>query len=339
MKIQSYIDKIEFIVPSNKLSNDDLVKENPSWEVDKIYSKTGIYNRYIADADTTSTDLAVEAGTSFFNKYPDLKDDVEYLIFCTQSPDFFLPTSACLIQERIGLRTEIGAIDINQGCSGFVYALSLAKGMIESEQVKNVLIITSETYSKYINNKDKSVRTLFGDAACCTFIKSKEADAEQIHKVIHGTDGSGAKHLIVPHGGHKNPFDELSFVEEADASKNVRSPSNLFMNGAAIYTFTLTKIPKIFNQILESNNLTIDDLDLVIFHQANKFILDAMQRKLKIPDKKMHRSYMEYGNTVSSTIPIGIKIEQDKKDESEKKIALILGFGVGLSWAGTIIKF
>jgi 3-oxoacyl-[acyl-carrier-protein] synthase-3 len=339
MKIQSYIDKIEFIVPNNKLSNDDLVKENPSWEVDKIYSKTGIHNRYIADCNTTSTDLAVEAGISLFNKYPDLKNEVDYLIFCTQSPDFFLPTSACLIQERIGLRTEIGAIDINQGCSGFVYALSLAKGMIESQQVKNVLIITSETYSKYINNKDKSVRTLFGDAACCTFIQSKEANEELINKVIHGTDGSGAEHLIVPHGAQRNPINESSFVEEMDTSKNLRSPSNLYMNGGAIYTFTLTKIPKVFNQILDSNDLTIDDLDLVIFHQANKFILDAMQRKLKIPDEKMHRSYMEYGNTVCSTIPIGIKIEQDLKSESEKKIALILGFGVGLSWAGTIIKF
>jgi 3-oxoacyl-[acyl-carrier-protein] synthase-3 len=339
MKIQSYIDKIEFIVPNNKLSNDDLVKENPSWEVDKIYSKTGIHNRYIADCNTTSTDLAVEAGISLFNKYPDLKNEVDYLIFCTQSPDFFLPTSACLIQERIGLRTEIGAIDINQGCSGFVYALSLAKGMIESQQVKNVLIITSETYSKYINNKDKSVRTLFGDAACCTFIQSKEANEELINKVIHGTDGSGAEHLIVPHGAQRNPINESSFVEEMDTSKNLRSPSNLYMNGGAIYTFTLTKIPKVFNQILDSNDLTIDDLDLVIFHQANKFILDAMQRKLKIPDEKMHRSYMEYGNTVSSTIPIGIKIEQDTKDETDKKIALILGFGVGLSWAGTIIRF
>jgi 3-oxoacyl-[acyl-carrier-protein] synthase-3 len=244
-----------------------------------------------------------------------------------------------LIQERIGLRTEIGAIDINQGCSGFVYALSLAKGMIESQQVKNVLIITSETYSKYINNKDKSVRTLFGDAACCTFIQSKEANEELINKVIHGTDGSGAEHLIVPHGAQRNPINESSFVEEMDTSKNLRSPSNLYMNGGAIYTFTLTKIPKVFNQILDSNDLTIDDLDLVIFHQANKFILDAMQRKLKIPDEKMHRSYMEYGNTVSSTIPIGIKIEQDTKDETDKKIALILGFGVGLSWAGTIIRF
>ena len=160
MKKQSYIDLVEFFVPPSKLTNEKLVQENPSWEVDKIYEKTGIKNRYIADSNITATDLAVEAGKFFFDKYPEKKLEIDYLIFCTQSPDYFLPTSACLIQDRLGLRTEIGAVDINQGCSGFIYALSLAKGLIESDQVKNVLIITSETYSKYINDKDKSVRTL-----------------------------------------------------------------------------------------------------------------------------------------------------------------------------------
>ena len=339
MKTQSYIDKIEFFVPPSKLSNDQLVRENPSWDVEKIYEKTGIKNRHIADTNITATDLAVNAGKIFFDKHPEIKKKVDYLIFCTQSPDYFLPTSACLIQDRLGLRTEIGAIDINQGCSGFVYALSLAKGMIESNQVKNVLVITSETYSKYINDKDKSVRTLFGDAACCTFIDSTEDDREHILKIMHGTDGDGGKHLIVPHGGHKNPIDQSSYIESEDSSKNVRSQANLYMNGAAIYTFTLTKIPKLFNEILETNKMTIDDIDVCIFHQANKFVLDAIQRKLKIPDSKMHRSYEEFGNTVSSTIPIGIKIEQNLKEKDKKKTALILGFGVGLSWAGTIIKF
>ena len=261
MKNQPYINQIEFFVPPLRLSNKMLVEENPSWDVDKIYEKTGIKNRYIADTNTTATDLAVDAGKKFFDKYPEKKKEIDYLIFCTQSPDFFLPTSACLIQDRLGLRTEIGAIDINQGCSGFVYALSLAKGMIESDQVKNVLIITSETYSKYINDKDKSVRTLFGDAACCTFVDSKKDEKEHISKILHGTDGEGGKHLIVPHGAHKNPINETSYIESEDSSKNIRSHANLYMNGAAIYTFTLTKIPKLFNDILELNEMTINDID------------------------------------------------------------------------------
>ena len=339
MFMKSFIDKIEFFVPSNKLSNKMLAEVNPSWDVKKIYEKTGIKNRFIANSNETATDLAVEAGKIFLQKYPEKKQEIDYLIFCTQSPDYFLPTSACLIQDRLELRTEIGAIDVNQGCSGFVYALSLAKGMIETNQVRNVLIITAETYSKYINDKDKSVRTLFGDAACCTFVNSRDIKEDYISNIIHGTDGKGGEHLIVPHGGHKNPIDDTSYLELEDDSKNVRSLANLYMNGSAIMTFTLVKIPKVFNQILQSNNMTIDDVDVVIFHQANKFILDGIQRKLKIPECKMHRSYENYGNTVSSTIPIGIKIEQDLKQDDEKKTALILGFGVGLSWAGTIIKF
>jgi 3-oxoacyl-[acyl-carrier-protein] synthase-3 len=337
--IKAFINKIEFIVPKNKLSNSSLVKENPSWDIDKIYNKTGIENRFIAGKDTTAVDLAIEAGNLFFKKNPKDKKKIDYLIFCTQSPDYFLPTSACIIQNKLGLGTNIGAIDVNQGCSGFVYSLSLAKGMIESNQVNNILIITSETYSKYINDGDKSVRTLFGDAASCILISSKFDDDLKISPVLHGTDGSGAKHLIVPDGGHRSPINDSSNILKYDENKNVRSSSNLYMDGSSIFLFTLSKIPKVFNQILINNKLSMDDLDIVILHQANKMILDTLQKKLKIPERKMHRSYQKYGNTVSSTIPIGLKIEMDKKVESKEKIALLLGFGVGLSWAGTIIKF
>ena len=248
-KNRAYIDKIEYFVPANKLSNQDLVEENPSWDIEKIFSKTGIKNRYIADEDTTAVDLAIEAGKVFFDKDYISKEEIDYLIFCTQSPDYFLPTSACLIQDALGLPTGIGAIDVNQGCSGFVNTLSLAKGMIESEQVKNVLIFTAETYSKYINNQDKSVRTLFGDAASCILVSSKPSEDYKIASVIHGTDGSGGKHLIVPDGAHRNPLNDTSEIEEFDSSNNLRSPSNLYMDGSAIYVFTMTKIPKVFNPI------------------------------------------------------------------------------------------
>jgi len=336
--IRAYIKAIEYFVPPKKLTNKDLISDNPSWDVVKIYDKTGIANRYIAEDNVTAVDLAISAGKHFFTKHSNDKNKIDYLIFCTQSPDYFLPTSACIIQNALGLNSNLGAIDVNQGCSGFVYSLSLAKGLIETSQATNVLIITSETYSKYINKKDKSVRTLFGDGAACSLISNLESRNEQISKVTHGTDGSGANHLIVPHGAHRHPLDESSNVLFEDKSSNLRSPSDLYMNGNAIYTFTMKKIPIIFNEILESNNMTLNDIDLVVFHQANKFILDTIQKKLQIPEEKMHRSYEEYGNTVSSTIPIGLKLEMDKKKNSAKKTYLILGFGVGLSWAGAIIK-
>lgn len=336
--MKSYLKEIEFFVPPQKLTNDDLKRDNPSWDMKKISEKIGINTRYIVDEEVTAVDLAISAGKVFFEKYNDEKQLVDYLIFCTQSPDYFLPTSACIIQNALGLRSEIGAIDVNQGCSGFVYSLSLAKGLIESDQAKNVLIITSETYSKYINKNDKSVRTLFGDASACALVASTDSTNEKISKVIHGTDGSGAGHLIVPHGAHRYPLDESSKVLMKDDNNNIRTSSNLYMNGNAVYLFTLSKIPKIFNQILEENDLTLSDLDLIVFHQANKFILDTLQKKLKIPEEKLHRSYEDYGNTVSSTIPIGLKLEMDRNESSNEITCLILGFGVGLSWAGAIIK-
>ena len=336
-----YIDEIEYFVPNNKLSNEDLSAINPDWKVDKIYDKTGISNRYIANKDQTATDLAVEAGKILLGKYPNLTETVDYIILCTQSSDYYLPSSACLIQERLGLRQTTGAIDVNQGCSGFVYSLGLAKGLIETNQAQNILVLTADTYSKYINEKDKSVRTLFGDAGACVLIKAKESSDETfISNPVYGTNGKGAKYLIVPHGGARNPISDESYLEEEDDSNNIRNQSNLFMNGREIFTFTLSAVPVVFKEILEKEQMTLDDIDVVIFHQANKFILDTLQKKLKIPEEKMHRSYEAYGNTVSSTIPIGLKKEKLKNNNNSKsRIALLLGFGVGLSWAGNIVKY
>lgn len=337
--MKAYIDQIEYFVPSKKLTNEEISSQNPEWKVDKIYDKTGISNRHIADDDQTASDLAIEAGKKLLYKYPMLAETIDYIILCTQSPDYYLPTSACVIQEKLGLQQSIGAIDVNQGCSGFVYSLGLAKGLIETSQAQNILILTADTYSKFINEKDKSVRTIFGDAGTCALIRAKEDNSFFISNPVYGTNGKGAKHLIVPHGGTRHPISEESYIEEVDESNNIRNKSNLFMNGREIFTFTLTAVPSVFKRILERENLTLEEIDIVIFHQANKFILDALQKKLKIPEEKMHRSYEEYGNTVSSTIPIGLKIEMMKnKNNSIEKVALLLGFGVGLSWAGSIVR-
>ena len=338
--MKAYIDNIEYFVPENRLSNEDLSKINPEWDVEKIVEKTGISNRFIVDKNQTATDLAISAADKLLGKRAEVKSSIDYVILCTQSSDYHLPTSACIIQERLGLSQSVGAIDVNQGCSGFVYSLGLAKGLIETNQATHVLVITADTYSKYINVQDKSVRTLFGDAAACTLIRGSNSDKELITRPIYGTNGKGAQHLIVPDGGSRNPISEMSSIEMRDDSNNVRSSANLFMNGREIFTFTLTAVPRVFNQILERENVTLDDIDIVVLHQANKFIIDSIQRKLKIPEDKMHRSYGEFGNTVSSTIPIGLKQELIKSDQTAgSRTALLLGFGVGLSWAGNIVNF
>jgi len=329
---------IEYYIPEKTVSNADLVEENPSWNIDKIYEKTGINNRYIANKNQTSVDLAVEAGNKILNK--GYRDVVDYIILCTQSPDYFLPTSACILQDRLGLGQAVGAIDVNQGCSGFIYSLGLAKGLIESNQAKNVLVLTAETYSKFIHPKDKSVRTLFGDAASCALISAVNDDkVKYISEPVYGTDGSMYDSLIVPDGGMKNPYNNSSYDEYEDKSSNIRSSSNLYMDGNNIFLFTLSKVPKLYSEVLEKESLTKDDIDIFILHQANKFMLDSLQKKLDIPDEKMHRSYQNFGNTVSSTIPIGLKIEMENMQSKEIKCAMLLGFGVGLSWAGLVVRF
>jgi 3-oxoacyl-[acyl-carrier-protein] synthase-3 len=334
--LKAYIQDIEYYLPPNILSNEDLNSQNPDWNIEKISELTGIKTRHIVSTET-SLDLGESAAKKLFKKNTDLKEKIDYLIFCSQSPDYFLPTSACVLQDKLGLNTRIGAVDVNQGCSGFVYSLGIAKGLIESNQCLNVLIITSETYSKFINPKDKSVRTLFGDGACAILVSCKESPEIGILPVIHGTDGSGYDQLIVPHGGLRNPLSRESYNEIEDESGNIRSQANLYMNGRAIHNFTIKKIPNIFQKTLEKSNMRLDDIDSVIFHQANKFILNNLQKKIKIPDEKIHRSYETIGNTVSSTIPIGLAKEKEKR----KSVCnyLILGFGVGLSWAGSVVKY
>ena len=331
---------IEFHHPKNVLTNEMLGEQFPDWSVSKIYEKTGINNRYISDENECASDLAYHAINKLLISNDINKDDIDYLILCTQSSDYKLPTTACILQHRVGLSNNVGAIDINQGCSGFVYGLGLAKGLIDSGQAKGVLLVTADTYSKYINKADRSVRTLFGDAACATFITDDLQETEDsIGPFIYGTDGKGAENLIVPHGGSRNPINEDSFIESTDESGNKRHSSNLYMNGAEVFAFTLKSVKNELNKLYLKSGLSIDDIDHFVFHQPNKFMLDTLRKACKIPEEKFHRSYQNYGNTVSSTIPIGLNILMNERKLKKGDTVLVIGFGVGYSSAATLIKW
>lgn len=337
--MKAYIAAVSTYLPDDILTNEQLAKEFPEWSVDKIFAKTGIHSRHICGKNETISDMAVTAAEQLISEYLIAKNDIDYVLLCTQSPDYVLPTTACLVQTRLGLSTSCGALDFNLGCSGYVYGLSLAKGLIESGQANKILLITSEAYSKYISPGDKSVRTLFGDAATATFIKGKESKHDLIGPFVFGTDGEGEKNLIVPHGGSKKPISDESFILETDSSGNFRAPKNLYMNGAEILTFTMKSVPKSVSDLLLKANLNKADIDFVVFHQANKFMLDKLMKKTGFDEDLFLRSYERYGNTVSSTIPLGIKEALDnKKFKSGDKI-LLVGFGVGYSWAGTIVEW
>ncbi|MDI9355826.1 MAG: ketoacyl-ACP synthase III [Chitinophagaceae bacterium] len=332
--MNSYIKAISYYLPEYELDNVRIEQEFPEWSIDKIASKTGIHCRNLSAMNETSVDMAVKASEKLFIEHQIDKNDIDFIILCTQSPDYFLPTSACIVQEKLGLPTSVGAFDFNLGCSGFVYGLGISKGLIASGQAKNVLLITSETYSKFIHPKDKSNRTIFGDAAAVTLV-STDGFAE-ILNFEYGTDGKGAKNLIVKNGGLRNYH--FKSEENIDEFGNVHSDDHLYMNGAEIFTFTLSSVPKLTYNTLLKNHLESSEIDLYIFHQANKFMLDSLRKKIKIDENKFYLHLENCGNTVSSTIPIALYHAKKESKLIKNNNILLAGFGVGYSWGGTILK-
>lgn len=325
-------------LPDTVLSNAQLAEEFPGWSVDKILEKTGIQERRIASADETALDLGVAAAERLFSTHPEARDAFDFVILCTQAPDYILPSSACLLQHRLGLGTHVGALDVNLGCSGFVYGVALAAGLISAGAAQSVLLVTADTYSKYINPRDKSVRTLFGDGAAATLIQSDPSGDAALGPFTFGTDGSGADSLIVPAGGFRRPRDSASAEEVEDRSGNIRSADQLFMDGGAVMTFTLREVPRMFAALLRVAKVEANDLSAVILHQANKFMLDSLAKKLHLADAQMPRCYERIGNTVSSTIPFVLEQEMAAGRLHRGSQIALLGFGVGLSWAGAIVK-
>lgn len=332
--MSTYIKGIGYYLPVGILDNHEINRNHPEWGVDKISQKTGIFKRHIASENEFASDMAINAVKNLFQEYDVVKEDIDFILYCTQSPDYFLPTTACILQHKLGLSTSCGALDYNLGCSGYVYGLALAKGLIESKIAKNVLLVTAETYSKFINKNDKSNKTIFGDAASATLLSSNEG-IYKIGDFVLGTDGSGSENLLVKNGGtkFKNEVGEDVFNADGDYLKN---DSNLYMNGAEIFSFTSSAVPKLIAKVLEKNKVEFDTIDFFLFHQANKYMLDFIRKKITIPNEKFIYYLENVGNTVSNTIPIALKEEGINKDKKGK--FLLAGFGVGYSWGGCLIE-
>ncbi len=310
----------EYFLPKKKLSNSELQNIFPEFSSQKIYEKVGIAERAVSDENEYASDFAVQASFKLFKKLKLDINSVDFLIYCTQSPDYFLPTTACIIHEKLGLNKSAGAIDINQGCSGYIYGLAFSKSLIVSGVAKNVLLLTSDTYTKYLDPNDKGNRSIFGDGASATLISN--SNNRNILNFSLGSDGSGAHNLIVKNSGIRNNTFCLK--------------PTLFMNGTEIFNFTLKSIPNLINDVLIKNKLDLNDIDLFIFHQANKFMLNHLRRKIGIDKEKFIIDLESTGNTVSSTIPICIN--KYYKEFCKSKYILLCGFGVGYSWGACIIE-
>ncbi len=325
--------KIEYYLPETILSNDDLFLQFEGFESAKVELKLGIMERHIASDNETALDMAYIASLKVLEGYD--KNKIGFILFCTQSPDYYLPTTACILQNMLSLPSNIGALDYNLGCSGFVYGLSLAKALISSKICEEVLLVTSETYSKHIHPSDRANRSIFGDGATATILSS--TDINKIFNFELGTDGRGKDNLIVKNGAFRNKI-QTELLHEKDENGIFVSNNHLYMNGPEIFNFTIENIPNVVKTTLEKNNLSLDTIDYIIFHQANKYMLEYLRKKIKIPESKFYNNILTTGNTVSSTIPIAIKECLNNYTINKGDKVLLAGFGVGYSWAATVIE-
>tara|TARA_Y100001958_G_C21248633_1_gene581693 strand:- start:4888 stop:5901 length:1014 start_codon:yes stop_codon:yes gene_type:complete len=330
----SKVTGIEYEFASKSIDNNFFKTQFPEYNFERFEKKVGIKNRFICDENENIITLALKSCRKLFKNSSIDKTNIEFLILCTQSPEYYIPSNSCILQDKLGLKNCVGSFDFNLGCSGYVYGLSIAKGLIESGQVKNVLLVTSETYSKYINKKDLINQLIFSDASTATLIE--KSNSKDINNFIFGTDGSGFDKLIV-----KNNFfnKEINPEYQCYAKINYYNDNNLYMDGPSIFNFTTQNIPKLLEDILKKNNLKKEDVDYYIPHQANKFLLNSIRKLANIDEHRFIIDLENYGNTVSGTIPISLKNVslKSKKSKKSKKIVLC-GFGVGLSWSACSIK-
>ncbi len=329
---------IDYHLPVAALTTQVLATEHPRWNVEKLDQASGISIRHIAAADECASDLAVEAARKLLERLSVPAAEIDFLLLCTQSPDFFIPTTACILQDRLGLPVSCGALDYNLGHSGFVYGLGIAEGLIASGQAKRVLLLTADTYSKHVSPDDKTVRTIFGDGAAATLLEVADGEPA-LGPFCYGTDGKGAEHLMVPAGGMRMPRSEESGRAQEDESGNLRSHNHLRMNGAEVFSFTLSAVPRALERVLERSGENQEAIDHFVFHQANAFILEQLRKRCQIPKEKFPVMLNHCGNTVSSSIPIALRdMESQGRLERGQKLVL-LGYGAGYSWGATILRW
>lgn len=336
--MNAFIKAISYHLPEKVFSNEMFFQSFPDAVSQKEnLLRTGIEERHLTDLSLTASDLAVEAARKLFKEHSIEPSEIDFLFFCAQEFDHIGPTTACIIHEKLQLPRSCGSLDYNLGCSGFIYGLSLAKGLIESSGFKNILLLTSSTLTKKLHKKDKSSRFVFGDGAAATIISSRQTE-KGIGQFVLGTDGKGANKIIIKDGGGRYPLTEKSFTEIADEYGNITSDAHCYMDGPGVFTFAIRTVPPMINDLLKKENLKIEEIDLFIFHQANLFMMDTIRMKLNIPEEKTFYFIKNVGNTISSSIPIALS-EAIKCGKAKSGNSILLaGFGVGLSWGATIIK-
>lgn len=324
-------------LPARIIDNETLAQHFPVLTSADIYALTGVHQRRWADPGQTATDLAAQAVERLFAAGIS-PETVDFLLMCTETPDHLLPASAYLLHQRLHLKQQCLACDINLGCSAWTHALGMAQGLLSAGIAHAGLIITADVISPYVNPRDRSTTLLFGDAATATYVTTS-TDAKGLTHVLCGADGSGARHLQIPAGGARLPRSPETSQEYTDTSGNCRSLNDLYMNGTEVLSFTLRQIPQTIHLLLQEAALPPEFIDHWLFHQASKPVLDALQRKFHIPEERFIRCLDRVGNTVGSTIPLALEHALHQGLLHPGQRLLITGFGVGFSWSAALIDW
>jgi 3-oxoacyl-[acyl-carrier-protein] synthase III len=331
------IEQIACSLPEKCLTNDELRAAFPEWDFERLEKRTGVLRRQIAADGETALDFAVRASQRLIDDGKLLPQDVDAVIFCTQTPDFVMPPNACLLHGRLGLKPGTIAFDITLACSGYIYGLQLGASLIQSGAACKVLLATSDTYTRYIHPGDRATRCLFGDGGAVTVL-AESTNGSGIRDIRCGTSGTHYEKFIVKAGGMRVPRSADTSRETVDRSGNVRTPEHIQMDGLGVLSFFNATVPRCVRDILQANGLTMDDIDLFVFHQASQLALDSLTSALNIPRHKMVYDLEETGNLVSASIPVALSRALERERASRGQLALLCGFGVGLSWGAALVK-
>ncbi|MGE3975624.1 MAG: 3-oxoacyl-ACP synthase III family protein [Bdellovibrionales bacterium] len=334
--MRAQIKAISSYLPQTTLTNQVLAKQNPNWDMDSVVAKAGVVSRHIAGADETSFDMAARACDQLIKEIGIDKNSIDGIIFCTQSPDYIMPPNSHLIHKHLGLTDRVIAFDLNLACSGFVYALALCHSLIHSKMASNVLLITSETYSKFIHPSDRSSRVLFGDGAAVTLVTGAETKGFIDSEL--SSHGDGFEKFYIPAGGMRCPKSQATSTETTDRNGNVRSLENIHMDGLGVWSFINSVVPKQIKRVLEKNKLSIPDIDQFIFHQASQMTIDSLIKSLDLQERQVFINLSQLGNTVSASIPLAFKQAQEQGVIKENQKIILCGFGVGFSYATVLLE-
>lgn len=322
-------------VPSKVYSNRDLGYLIPEEEVEKTISNIGIEERRIADDDVCASDLAYKAAVKLMEDNNIDPTSIDVLLFMSQTSDYRIPATSCILQHRLGLSKDTCCIDLTLGCSGFVFALSTAFAYASMEGVNRVLLLDGETFSKIVNKRDKVDWPLYGDGATATLVE--KGDFEESVFILR-SDGSGEDAVKIPGGGMRNPVTSQSVIESVREEGNVRNDLEVFMDGMEVFNFAMSVVPKSVKEIAKVTETTLDDIDWLVFHQANKFMTDFFAKRLKFDMNKVPYCIQKYGNTSSTSVPLTIVSElHDKMKDGDRVV--MCGFGAGLSWGTARVVF